>query len=390
MDRLAHNLSLIAVAALPLIAACTGGESGGGGTPSPTPTAPPAIIERSLVWTRADLLDDAAAVGLGRVMAAFATDAHGGALLAEWFDTFGTTAHSQRYGPGLLSSSWHTQFGADPSQWDLDALPMKVTGVHNRVDLLSRDAGDGHCGEFRVSMASVDPVQQPLHVIFLFRQPLAEGDVDGDGNVTCVATAHRWASLSGLDETAFLDAARALLDESLVADRVLLAESVEQTVSPWEWRQWNLGADPPSNPPLFQTVDVTRVNTPGATRDAFLDFVEANAAGLDARTVAIPDAYRSPSARVAAGVPRTPLDLMGVDPSVLAQLPSLHKNIEIVGCPACHTADAEFVQTNANRELSPFYEKELDARKVFLDALASGGDPVAGFAPLQPDPVLPD
>lgn len=384
MDRLAQRLSVAALATS--VAACTGGDRGGGAEPTPTP--PPAIIERSLVWTRADLLDDPSAVGLGRVMAAFASDAHGGALLVDWFDAFGTTAHSQRYGPGLLSSSWHTQFGSDPSQWDLDLLPMKVTGVHNRIDLLSREESAGHCGEFRVSLASVDPEHQPLHVIFLLRQPLAEGDVE-DGAVTCRATARRWAELSGMDDAAFLDAARALLDESLVAPRVLLAESVEQTISPWEWRQWDLSGAP-SNPPLFQTVDIPRVNAPGATRDAFLDFVETNAAALDARTIAIPDAYRSPSARVAAGVPRTPLDLTGVDAAVLAQHPDLRKNVEIVGCPVCHTADAEFVQTNANRELSPFYEKELDARKVFLDALASGADPVAGFAPLQPDPVLPD
>ena len=386
MDRRARRLSLSLL--LPLAAGCTGD---GGGAREPDPP-PPVVIDKSLAWasTQGALLDDPEAVGLARVLAAFSADGHGGALLEDWFDTFATTAHSQRYGPALLSSSWRTQFGTDPTLWDLDALPFTVTGVHNRIDLLSRDAAAGHCGEFRVSLASTDPEPafQPLHVIFLLRQPLGEDDVDG-GEVTCRGAARRWAALSALEGTAFLDAARAILDESLVPSRALLAESVEQTVSPWEWRQWQLGGTP-ANPALFQTVDIPRMNLPGAGHDAFVAWVEANAAALDARTMAIPEAHRSPSARLADGVPREILDLTGVSPAVLAQFPDLRKNVEIVGCPVCHTADADFVQTKPDRTFSPFYEKELDARKVFLDALAGGADPVSPFGPLQPDPVLPD
>lgn len=385
MDRNAHRLSLTLL--IFAGAACSDGEGGrgGGGTEPP----PPAVIERSLAWTRAGLLDDPEAVGLARVMSAFSGGEHGGALLAEWFDAFATTAHSQRYGPALLADGWRTAYGDDPSQWDLDALPMKVTGVHNRIDLVDRGSA-GHCGEFRVSIASTDPTYQPLHLIFLFRQPLGEGDVDGDGDVTCRGTGRRWAELSGLDDAAFVSAARDILDESLVPERVLLAESVEQTVSPWEWRQWQLGGEAPANPPLFQTVDAPRMNLAGAEREAFLAWVETNAAALDARTMEIPAAYRSASARVADGVPREALSLDGVDAGVLAQFPDLRKNVELVGCPVCHTADANFVQTNANREFSPFYEKELEARKTFLDALAGGADPEVPFGPLQPSPVLPD
>lgn len=385
MDHRAHRLSLSA--AFLLLAGCTGEQGGGSGEPDPPP---PVVIDKSLVWasTQGALLDDATAVGLRQVMSAFSGDAQGGVLLASWFDAFATTAHSQRYGPALLSSSWRTQFGADPAQWDLDALPFTVTAVHNRIDLLSRDASSGHCGEFRVSLASTDPTYQPLHVIFLFRQPLGEDDVDG-GDVTCRGAARRWAALSALEGAELAAAQRVILDESLVPANALLAESVEQTVSPWEWRQWQL-AGTPSNPPLFQTVDIPRMNLAGAERDAFLAWVETNAAALDARTLAVPTTYRSASARVADGFPRELLDLTGVPAGVLAQFPDLRKNVELVGCPVCHTADADFVQTKPDRTFSPFYEKELDARKVFLDALSSGADPVTPFGPLQPDPVLPD
>lgn len=389
MDRRARRLSLTG-AVLVLAGAGVGGCTGGDGTAKTADPPPPVLIDKSLVWasTQGALLDDPSAVGLARAMAAFSGDGHGGTLLATWFDTFATTAHSQRYGPLLLSSSWHTQFGADPSQWDLDALPFTVTGVHNRIDLLSRDAVAGHCGEFRVSLASTDPTYQPLHVIFLLRQPLGDGDID-DGVVTCRGSARRWAELSVLDGAEFAAAARAILDEALVPERALLAESVEQTVSPWEWRQWQL-AGTPANPPLFQTVDIPRLNLPGAEHDGFVAWVDANAPALDARTLAIPEAYRSASARVADGIPRETLDLTGVSAGALAAHPDLRKNIEIMGCPVCHTADADFVQTKPDRTFSPFYEAELDARKVFLDSLAGGADPVAAFAPLQPDPVLPD
>lgn len=371
-------------------AACTAGDRGGGDGDDDPP--PPATVEQSLAWVQPALLDDPSVAGLDRVMRAFAGGAHGGTLLEDWFDAFATTAHSQRYGPSLLADSWRAEYGMDASQWDLDALPFKVTGVHNRLDLMSREReGDGgHCGELRVSMASTDPSQQPLHVIFLFRQPAGEGDADEDG-VHCRATSRRWAELAPLDETAFLDAARAILDEGLVAENAILAESVEQTVTPWEWRQWEItGGGAPSNPPLFQAVDVERLNDPGATRDAFLAFVEENAAALDARTMEIPSQYRSASQRLADGVPREVLDLTGVDAGVLAAYPDLRKNVEIVGCPVCHTADAPFVQTTPNRTFSEFYTKELEARRVVLDAIAAGESPAIPFGPLQPDPVLPE
>ena len=374
---------------LAVVAGCSSDGGGGGETPDPPP---PASIERSLAWVQPALLDDPAAVGLGRVMDAFAgSGSSGGERLAEWFDTFAVTAHSQRFFPATLADEWRTDHGADESQWDLDVLPFKVTGVHNRVDLLSRLPVEdgGHCGEFRVSMASTHPSIQPMHLIFLFRQPAGEDDEDGDG-VHCRGAARRWAELAPMPEAEFLAAAREILDESLVADRVLIAETVEQTISPWEWRQWNLAGATPENPPLFQTVDVERVNTAGAERDAFLAFVEDNAAALDARTIAIPPTWRSPSERQADGIPRETLDLTGVAPAVLSQHPNLRKNIELVGCPVCHTADAQFVQTTPNRTFSPFYEKELDARRIFLDALGAGDTPLVPFGPLQPDPVLPD
>lgn len=354
------------------VAGCTGSDSQ---TPAELP--PPASIERSLFWTQPALVDDPAVSGLGRTMAAFSADGHGGRLFEAWFDAFATTAHSARFGPGVLLEDVRAAQGADASAWDLDALPFAVTAIHNRIDL----ARDGHCGELRISYSSTHPTTQPLHLIFLFRQPGPD----------CEALAVRWAELAEMDEASFVAGAKAILDETLVPGGALLAESVEQTVSPWEWRQWTFAGGVPANPPLFQTVDVARVNAAGPTRDAFLAWVDANAPAIDARAVEIPAEWRAPSARVADGFPRTTVDLTGSTAAASGTYPDLRKNLEIVGCPACHTADADFVQTEPNRTASPFYEKELEARREHLDAVAAGGGAgIVPFGPLQSSPVLPD
>lgn len=325
-------------------------------------TIPSIDRERSLVWIDPAIVDDPSVVGLARVMSAISADAHGGTMLRDWFNAFATTAHSERLGPALLIEELESNLGADPSTWDLDSLPFVVTAVHNRIDLGPRD---GDCGELRVSLASTHPIYAPLHLIFLFRQPGSD----------CLATARRWADLSTLDGDALVTAAMDLLDEGLTADNFLLAETVELTVSPWEWRQWRWSdpTAPPTNPPLFQTVDVARLNQPGPLRTDFLAFVDANSEALLRRDLKIPTQFRARSARVPPGVARERLDLPN---------PELAAAIEIVGCPACHTTDAEFVQTSPQRVFSDFYDRELDARADFLSELAAGLDP--GFVPFGP------
>jgi hypothetical protein len=343
---------------------------------------PAAERARSLAWTDATLLDDLSFAGPARVLGAAAADGHGGVLLDRWFRRFATTLHSERAGPAQLMDEIAAAQGADPGQWDLDALPFKVTGVHNRIDLGPRDGG---CGQLRVSMASIHPIYAPLHLLFLFRQEPAADDVAPDGSIHCLGTARRWARLSALSEAAFDAAARAILDATLVHERFLLAESVELTVSPWEWRQWTpAGEDVLDNPPLFQTAAVPLVNQPGALRDAFLAFVAAHADGLAARTVELPAELRAQSARVPPSGPAESLSLDGLDPGVLAAHPDLAFDIEIVGCPTCHTDDANFVQTAVDRTFSPFYDRELDARAERLDAMSVEAVPTPPFGPLQP------
>jgi hypothetical protein len=351
---------------------------------------------RSLVWTDPSLVDDAATVGLSRVMAAMSDDAHGGRLLQHWLLTFGTTAHSSRAGPGLLVEEHALAHGDDASAWDLSELPFQVTGVHTRMDLRN----SAHCGELRVSLASTHGVYRPLHLLFLFAFAPREDDVTPSGALHCSGTALRLARLSTLSSADFNDAARAILDEGLVAERFLLAESVEFIISPWEWRQWvkvpNTDVATSAllpfvvdNPPLFQTVDIPAVNTPGPKRDAFLTFVEANAPALAARSLLWPESFRAPSFRLNDGVPWVPVDLNGVDADVLASFPTLAGQIAITGCPACHTADAQFVHTREDRTFSPFYTKELVARAALLDALQRGVELHVPFGPLQDEPNLP-
>ncbi len=344
---------------------------------------PSARRERSLVWTEPSVLDDPTIVGLGRVMAAISEDGHGGVLFDRWFRRFATTLHSERAAPAQLMDEIASTHGADPGQWDLDTLPFKVTGVHNRLDLAPRN---GACGELRVSIASTHPIYAPLHLLFLFRQDPQADDVGPTGETHCLGTARRWSRLSSLDGEAFTVAAEAWLDRTLAHDSFLLAESVELTVSPWEWRQWSpVGPDELDNPALFQTVATPLVNQPGPLRDQLLAFVEANAAGLDARTVAIPSQLRAQSARVPPSAPAERLSLEGLPAAVLGAFPKLAERIEIVGCPTCHTTSANFVQTNVDRSFSPFYDAELDARAARLDSMHTGS-PVAPppFGPLQP------
>jgi hypothetical protein len=347
------------------------------------------VRERSLVWTHADLVDDADVVSLRRALtpAAQALDTTPGALLDAWLRKFATTAHSERAGPAQLADALRDSLGDDPSAWDLDDVPFKVTGVHNRVDLKGTNERGPHCGQLRVSLASQDPVFRPFHALFLFAQPATSGDVDGD-DVHCRATSLAWARLSDLAHDDFVSEARAMLDAAFVPERFLMVESVELTVSPWEWRQWIARDGSMENPPLFQQVDAARLNEPGPAREDFLTFVEANAAALAARTLLLPERFRAPSVRVTQGVPWAPLDLTGVSSALLAERPTLRGNIEIVGCAACHTADAEFVQTREDRTFSPFYDKELTARAVLLDDLVHRVPRVVPFGPLQSDPVL--
>lgn len=344
--------------------------------------APAVRRERSLAWTEAELLDDPSVVGAARVLGAIAEDGHGGRLLDGWFRRFATTIHSERAGPAQLMDQIAAEQGADPSLWDLDALPFRITGVHDRLDLAAR--GDG-CGELRVSMASIDPVVAPLHALFLFRQEPRDDDVAPDGALHCLGTARRWARLSAMDGEPFLEAARAWLDEAITFETFLLAETVELTVSPWEWRQWErVGPDTLENPPLFQTVASSELNAPGALRDDFLGFVAERADALAARAEPIPERFRRPSARVPPSAPAERLSLEGLDAAVREQHPDLARAIEIVGCPTCHTETAEFVQTSVDREFSPFYDAELDARAARLDRLNAGVDePPPPFGPLQ-------
>lgn len=355
-------------AALLAVAGCSSGALVE--EPDGAAAIPEIAREKSLVWTDPAIVDDLSAVGLARVMAAVAGDGHGGAHLAAWFRAFSTTAHSERLGPALLIEELEAELGS-PEGWDLDALPFLVTAVHNRIDLGPRQ---GACGELRVSFASTHPVHAPFHAIFLFRQDPGPGDADAGGDVHCRATARRWAELTGMGQADFLAAARSLLDDNLQPGRFLLTETVELTVSPWEWRQW-IGLE---NPLLFQTVDTPRLNQPGPLRDAFLAFARDNAELLAARALEIPAAFRAPSARVPPGVARERLEL------AIDGHPDLAGQIEIVGCPACHTDDADFVQTTPQRTFSSFYERELDARAEWLGRLAAGQDPgVPAFGPLQ-------
>jgi len=380
------SASLVAIS---LIGAC--GPVAGvidAGTQDDAGVVPTVKSDRSLFWVDPVLLDDPQVISFSKVMGVIAADGHGGRLLDSWFHRFSTTQHSERALPAQFVAALASAQGADPTQWALSGLPFKVTGVHNRTDLAAMTPG-GHCGELRVSMASEDPTLQPFHILFLFRQPALADDSDAAG-VHCRGTARRWAELSLLDGAALRTALKAKWAEGFTRQRFLLAETVEFTLAPWEWRQWLPDANGVlENPPLFQQVDVAKLNVAGALRDEFLTWVKDNAAALAARTMPFPEKYRAQSIRVTQGVARPPLSLAGLDAQTATRFPQLRQQIELVGCAVCHTADADFVQTRPDRTVARFYEKELLARERYLEQQARGEKPKAPFGPLQAMPVLP-
>ena len=225
--------------------------------------------DHSLFWADAALLEDPKVISFAKVMATVAPDGHGGRLLERWFQRFATTAHSERALPAQFVEALAQAQGADPSRWDLGVLPFKVTGVHNRIDLADLSPG-GHCGELRVSVASTDPTLQPFHLLFLFRQAAQPDDVDPRGT-HCAGTARRWVELSALEGPALRSALIQRWALGFTRASFLLAESVEFTLAPWEWRQWVKAPDPTralpfvfENPPLFQQVDLEKLNPGGA------------------------------------------------------------------------------------------------------------------------------
>lgn len=347
------------------------------------PTPPPLLRERSLVWTQPALVDAPESCRLACVLSKISPDAHGGALLRQWFDRFATTLHSERLGPRNLLDEFAAQSGPDPTQWNINDLPFTVTAIHNRLDLRTSTT----CGELRISLASVHPIFRPFHLIFLFAQRPVPEDISPSGALHCAATALRWARLGDLPEPAFIAAAMTLIAEHFTLKNFLAVETNEFMIAPWEWRQWFL-VDPATldNRPLFQTVDTPRLNTAGPDRDAFLAWAEANAEAINHRTLEIPATFRAASARANQGTPWVPLQLT---PALDAAWPDLRRNLEIVGCPACHATDAEFVQTLPNRTFSPYYAKELDARADYFAGIYTGAAAPPPFGPLQPDPALP-
>ncbi|MEO8701444.1 MAG: hypothetical protein ABI867_15465 [Kofleriaceae bacterium] len=334
---------------------------------------PPVSRDRGLAWFDPALLDDPTVVSFAGVMAAISDDHHGGRLLERWFQAFAAGPGAGRATFAQWLGEIRTQQGTDPTAWQLAALPMKITGVHHRHDL----GRDVDCGELRVSIASAHPTFSPVHFIFLFRAAIGDDDVTPDGIAHCRGAARRWARFAELDPTAWHAAARDLLAVTATRENFLLVESVELSLSPWQWRQWQPdGHGGLANPLLFQTLDVARVNAAGPLRDAFLADVAANTSAIAARTWTIPAQYRSTTAEVQPNEQAPLVDLAGD-----ATLP---RALGMVGCPRCHTDDADFLQTGFDRMPSPFYDRELDARKARLDALAAGAFPPAvPFGPLS-------
>ena len=338
---------------------------------------PPAMRDRALAWFDAALLDDPSIVSFAGTMAAIADDGHGGALLERWFTAFAAGPGAGRAAFAQFLGEVRSQQGRDASAWDLAALPFRVTGIHNRHDL----ARGLDCGELRVSVASTHPTFSPVHLLFIFRQPAGDDDVTPDGAVHCRGSARRWARLAELDAAGFRAAARDLIATGVTRERFLLAESVELSISPWQWRQWLPDL---TNPPLFETVDVDRLNAPGVDRDRGLALIAAGAAQIAARAWPVPEELRAPVAEVAPNARASLADLSPL-PDVLARFPQLPRALGMIGCPRCHTDNADFVQTSVDRHPSPFYDRELDARAARLDALDAGGFPaVPPFGPLQP------
>jgi hypothetical protein len=325
---------------------------------------PEAVIGRSLAWTQPALLDDPDVVGLGRLLEVLAGD-EGGPFLDRFLRSFARTAHSERPALAQLADDLREDFG-EPAMWPLDELPFRVTGVHNRLDLRT----DRHCGELRVSLAATLPELGPFHLLFIFEQPASPEDRAVTGTVHCEERAARWAQLAEATSDQLETEARAILDEMLQPERFVLVETLERTVGAWEWRQWapeDGDAMSLVNPPLFQTLDVPRLNRDGPERRTMLRFIEANAEPIMEQRAHLPAELRPRSAQAIEGIERASLDLSGLPGSLDAT--RIETQLDRMSCPGCHHRAPTFLQTSVDRQLSPFYERELEARREALNAL---------------------
>lgn len=166
-----------------------------------------------------------------------------------------------------------------------------------------------------------------------------------------------------------------------------MMESLERTVGSWEWRQWRprAGTELPElgNPPLFQTLDVEALNVEGPRREALLEWIAEDPDAVLARRARVPEALSAPSLRAREGLPRPELDLSDLPGRLEDRAPALREALDTVGCPGCHARAPSFVQTGIDRTFSPFYERELQARRRALDAFAEGTAERPPFGALQ-------
>jgi hypothetical protein len=356
------------------------------GVPDAGYTLPAVKYDHSLFWNDGGPQDGPGGLSFAHLMATAAGSGNGGPLLQSWFLGFRYSTYERDQPSQSLNDKFSD--AGDPSTWDLTQLPFRVTGVHNRIDKADYRNG-GNCGELRASVASTDVTLTPFHMLFIFNQPAGPGDIEPDGSVSCVATARAWADMSLLDGDALQVAMQQAFAQGFTHDRFSLIETVDQSPSPWEWRQWTQQPDPSgvlpfilTNPQMFQQPDLSMM---GSLLTDFLNWVETNKADLDARRILIPSQY---CAKVVTMNQGQPLVTLAIDGG--SQFPHLRQNIELVGCPACHTADSmQFVQTSSERVPSSFYVKELQARATNLESLARGEKPFVPFGPLQPNPTLP-
>lgn len=349
--------------------------------------------DTSLEWLSgtagATLLD---VENLARMLRLLSEDGHGGRLLAHWLESFETTAHSSRPAIAALGDQLHASFGADPLQWPVDTLPFALIAVENRLDLRTAET----CGELRFVYAATSPGYESFRMVFRFGQPPVSTDRSPAGTLTCIGTAQRWAELSrdGVDPIEDTDAFINLMEGLLKRTHFISIRTHEAAggAAETEFREWRISenTDPATqgvlptiltNVPLFQTVDVPRLNQAGPDRDAFLAFVNENAAGLDARTTVIPAEFLATSLRAAEDA-WSSLDLSGLPAETQAAFPQLRKNIEVMGCAGCHLAgDAFSLRTAGGAPV--FMSTELGARLDHLRALSQGQLQTTQFGPLQ-------
>jgi hypothetical protein len=285
----------LALTALALHAACTGGLAVDGSRASLSNSVDP---EKELSIHDLSVIDDATrsldpcAVGqdplppwsFGKIMQIVANQAgapDASAFVKDWMDTWtreqvvnGHVLQPVAIGE-FVTVPWLAASGGE--RLDLGRAPFRLLAIVNRIDLSQQDGK----GEFRIEYVATKDFCQPIRfwVIFEFELPI-------ESMKDLQVLAQRWHELGALPFGEEYNAALQSITDQLSSARLKHVNTIEEEASVLEWnyRSFAVVGQSLVNVPLFQTPDVLDEEDP-----ALISWVNENQESILADQHIVPE-----------------------------------------------------------------------------------------------------